>query len=221
MRNLTRLTLLVVASTTLFACKPKQEAPPPVAETAADDGAAAAKVAARARDVEACKLTLTAPESADWTTYWTASDSSNQANSAHWGNAQEQNAQAQTGGANPLTISCGSGGSPSVAVTLTAPGATLSDIPLSSGTYPIFGNLQPPVKGAQILAANLTFNGRSFDSQKGTLTISNFDSAGIEGSFVIDGVEKNEEAAPIHLEGSFDIPCSAGVMQSECTAQAD
>jgi CelD/BcsL family acetyltransferase involved in cellulose biosynthesis len=219
MRNFIRLTLFIAASTALFACKPKQEAPPPVAATGSDEAAAAeAKVAAHARDVEACKLTMSAPESADWATYWTPSDSSNQVQSVHWASAKEQDAQAQNFLANPLTISCSSGGTPSVAVTLTASGATAADIPMSSGSYPISGTQQPPVKGAQMLASTLTFNGRSFDARKGTLTVSRFDSNGVEGSFVVDGIENNDEAAPIHLEGTFEIPCVGGLMQSECTA---
>jgi hypothetical protein len=219
MRNLIRLTLLAAASATLFACKPKQEAPPPVAAAPEESVSAEQAAAAAFRDQkDACVLKMTAPESADWTTYWTPTGGPSQVHSVHWGNAQEKEGAAKSLMANPLQISCSSNDSGGISVSLTAPTATEADIPMAPGTYPIFGRMQPPVKGAQIVASSLTYDGRNFDSRKGTLTLSRFDSEGVEGSFTIDGVETNEGAAPIHLEGTFEIPCIAAQMESECAA---
>lgn len=219
MRHLIRLTLLAAASATLFACKPKQEAPPPVAAAPEESVSAEQVAAAEFRERKnACMLTMTAPESADWTTYWTPTGGPSQVHSVHWGNAQEKEGAAKGLMANPLQITCSSSDSPGITVSLTASAATEADLPMAPGTYPIFGRMQPPVKGAQIVASNLMYDGRTFDSRKGTLTLSRFDSEGVEGSFTIDGVETNEAAAPIHLDGTFDIPCIAAQMESECAA---
>jgi hypothetical protein len=69
--------------------------------------------------------------------------------------------------------------------------------------------------------SGLMFDGRAFDSRSGTLTISRFDMQGVAGSFVIDGAEMNEEAAPIHIEGTFDIPCRAIQLESDCEMRAE
>ena len=219
MRHLIRLTLLVAASATLFACKPKQEAPPPVAAAPEETVSAEQVAAAEFRErKDACELRMTAPESTDWTTYWTPTGGPSQVHSVHWGNAQEKEGAEKALMANPLQITCSSNDSPGISVSLTASAATEADIPMAPGTYPIFGRMQPPVKGAQIVASNLTYDGRDFDSTKGTLTLSRFDSEGVEGSFTIDGAETNDAAAPIHLEGTFEIPCIAAQMESECEA---
>ena len=219
MRHLIRLTILATASVTLFACKPKPAAPPPVA--AAPEEAVSPEQAAAAafrEQKDACELRMTAPESADWTTYWTPTGGPSQVHSVHWGNAQEKEGAAKSLMANPLQITCSSNDSGGISVSLTASAATEADIPMAPGSYAIFGTMQPPVKGAQIVASSLTYDGRNFDSRKGTLTLSRFDSDGVEGSFTIDGVETNDAAAPIHLEGNFEIPCIAAQMESECTA---
>ena len=220
MRNLIRLSILAAASTALFACKPKPEAPPPVADTSAADAAAeAAAKQVRARDVQACTLTMTAPDNADWATYWTPGGSPSTASSIHWSNDAEKKTLPKLYGTNALVITCSNAGPPGISVTLDAMAATADDVPMGPGSYPIFGSTQPPVKGAQFLAKTLTYAGRNFSSRTGTITISTFNSERVEGSFTIDGVETNEAAAPFHLEGTFAIPCTAGSMQSECTAE--
>jgi hypothetical protein len=220
MRNIIRFTLLAAASIALLACKPKPAPPPPVADTSASDAAAeAAARHVRSRDVQACSLTMTAPDNADWATYWTPRGGPSTASSIHWSNDSEKKTQAKLYGTNALVITCSNAGPPSIAVTLDAMAATADDVPMGSGSYPIVGTGQPPVKGAQFLAKTLTYAGRNFSSRTGTIAISTFNSERVEGSFTIDGVETNEAAAPFHLEGTFTIPCSVGSMQSECTAE--
>ena len=90
---------------------------------------------------------------------------------------------------------------------------------MAPGSYPILGREQPPAKGKQFLAAALTFNGRTFDSRSGTISISEFNSEGVKGTFTLEGAEmQTEEAEPIRIQGSFEFPCRGGVLESECTA---
>ena len=40
--------------------------------------------------------------------------------------------------------------------------------------------------------------------------------------FTLDGVEMNsEDAAPIRLQGTFEIPCRGGMMEGACTPSRD
>jgi hypothetical protein len=221
MRTVKLATLVIAASATLFACKPKEETSAPVTgevteESAQEESAPVAAVDRR----EACNLTLTVPENADWTTYWEPSGGGgNGAKSVHWANDTEKAAQASNFLAVPLEITCSSNESPSVSITLSAQNSTESDVPMGPGSYPIWGREQSVVKGGQFLTASLMSNGRVFDSRSGTITISEFSTEGVKGSFTLDGAEMNsEEAAPIHLEGTFEFPCRGGLMESACTA---
>lgn len=223
MRTVKFATLIIAASATLFACKPKEEAPVPVAEVTEDETAAeeAAAVAAVDRR-EACTLTMSAPESNDWTTYWEPGGGVNGAKSIHWANATEKEAQARNFLSVPLEITCSSNDSPSISVTLSASNSTDSDVPMAPGSYPIWGRQQSPLKGRQFLTASLTFDGRTFDSRSGTISIAQFTTEGVQGSFTLEGAEMNtEEGAPISIQGTFDFPCRGGMMESECTARQD
>jgi hypothetical protein len=222
MRTVKFATLIIAASATLFGCKPKEEAPTPVAEAPAEEEASTEGVAtAAAERREACELTMSAPESADWTTYWEPSGGSNGAKSIHWANATEKEAQASTFLATPLEITCSSDSSPNITVTLSATRSTEADVPMGSGSYPIWGREQSVVKGGQFLTVALMYNGRMFDSRSGTITVSQFDSSGVQGSFTLEGAEMNAEAAPIRIEGRFEFPCRGGLMESACTASTD
>jgi hypothetical protein len=224
MRTVKFATLVIVASATFVACKPKEEeAPAPVAEVTeeaptAEEAAAVAEADRR----EACNLNSSAPESHDWTTYWEPGGGENGAKSVHWANATEKEAQAANFRASALEITCSSSESPSVSVTLSASNSTEEDVPMAPGSYPIAGRQQPAVKGRQFLTMSLTYDGRTFDSRSGTFSISEFTSSGVTGTFTIEGAEMNtEEGAPIRIQGSFTFPCRAGLMQSECTANQD
>lgn len=222
MRTVKFATLIVAASATLFACKPKEEPPAPVAEvteeeTAAEEAAAVAAVDRR----EACTLTMSEPESNDWTTYWEPGGGANGAKSIHWANATEKEAQASNFLAVPLEITCSSGDSPNISVTLSANNSTEADVPMAPGAYPIWGRQQPPVKGRQFLTKSLSYDGRTFDSRSGTISISEFTTDGVKGSFTLEGAEMNDAAAPIRIQGTFEFPCRGGMMESECTARQE
>jgi len=216
MRTVKFATLVIAASATLFACKPKEEAPAPVAEVtegeAAQDDATVASFDRR----EACELTMSAPDSNDWTTYW---EGSNGAKSLHWANDTEKAALANNLVSIPLEITCSSSESPAITVTLSASNSKDTEVPMGPGSYPIWGREQSPVKGGQFLTATLSYDGRNFDSRSGTISISEFGSAGVSGTFSLEGAEMGtEDAAPIRIQGSFEFPCRGGVMESECTA---
>jgi hypothetical protein len=219
MRTFTQVTLILAASATLFACKPKPEPTAPVAAAAEEPVAAEESTpAAPAERIEACTLTMTSPESAELTTYWSpAGGGGSEAHSSHWANELEKDSLAKNNQLVPVQILCSGGESPSVTVSLAAEGSTETDVPMSGGTYPIWGKQQAAaLKGGQILMSSLSVDGRAFDSRSGTLTISRFDPRGVAGSFVIDGAEMTDEAAPIHIEGTFDIPCRAVQLESAC-----
>jgi hypothetical protein len=74
------------------------------------------------------------------------------------------------------------------------------------------------VKPGQFLAGTLLFNNRVFDATDGTLKIDDFDASGVRGSFAIDGREILAGGAPLHIEGTFEIPCRGGMLESECKA---
>jgi hypothetical protein len=220
MRTVKFATLIVAASATLFACKPKEEAPAPVAEVTeqepvADEAASVASVDRR----EACNITMSAPDSNDWTTYWEPSGGANGAKSVHWANDLEKEAKSANFQATPLEITCSSSESPVISLTLSASRSTEADVPMAPGSYPIWGREQSLVKGGQFLTMSLTYEGRAFDSRRGTITISQFNTDGVQGSFTLEGAEmQTEEAAPIVIQGTFDFPCRGGLMESACTA---
>ena len=224
MRTVKFASLIIAASATLTGCSSKEEPPAaPVADVAEEADAQEESAAAAFIDRrEACNLTLSAPESADWTTYWEPSGGANGAKSIHWANDAEKSAAATNFLAIPLEITCSSGDSPNVSITLSAPNATESEIPMAGGSYPIFSREQIAIKGAQFMAKSLSFDGRTFDAQKGTITLSEFSSEGVSGSFTVEGVEQGtDDAAPIRLQGTFDFPCRGGMMEGACTASRD
>ena len=220
MRTFIRATFVLATAAALFACKPKTEAPAPVAAEPEAEESAPAEQTATLRDgnIEACKLTQSAPESADWATSWNPAGSASEVRSIYWSNDVEKTAKASNGQAVPLEVTCSSSDSPSISVNLTARTSKESDIPMGPGTYPITGRQQNEVKPGAFLANVLSFDGRTFDSRKGSITITRFDSDGVAGSFVIDGEELAEGKASIHLEGSFEMPCRGDQLESACTA---
>lgn len=219
MRTVKYATLVIAASATLFACKPKEEAPAPEAqvteqETAPDEASAVAAVDRR----EACTLTMSEPDANDWTTYWEPGGGSNGAKSAHWANATEKAAQTSNFLSVPLEITCSSGDSPNISITLSASNSKEADVPMAPGGYPIWGRQQSPVKGGQFLTKSLSYDGRTFDSRSGTISITEFTTDGVKGTFTLVGAEMNDAATPIRIQGTFEFPCRGGLMESACTA---
>lgn len=223
MRTVKYASLVIAASATLFGCKPKPEAPAPAAQVTEEAPAAEESASAAFADRrEACNITMSAPDSNDWTTYWEPNGGINGAKSVHWANATEKEAQAANFQAIPLEITCSSSESPPITITLSATDSTESDVPMAPGSYPIWGREQAHVKGGQFLTVSLSYDGREFDSRSGTIAISQFSTEGVQGTFTIEGAAMNsEEATPIRIEGSFDFPCRGGLMESGCTASRD
>jgi hypothetical protein len=226
MRSLNTAALCIAAMSVFAGCKPKDK-PAPVASAApAADAAPVGEVTSTAVDarLEACKLTITAPETQELTTYWDPSDIAaakegpTSAHSIYWSNAKEKESLNSSKSAIPLDINCGSDGAPEVAISLAAFNSTEKDIPFAPGTYPIVGKQQGEVRPGQFLAGTLVFKNRMFDATGGSLKIEDFDPSGVKGSFTIDGKETLAAGAPLHLEGTFAIPCRGGMLESECKA---
>jgi len=220
MRTLIQAMLVLAATAALFACKPKEEAPEPVAsadeETAPAEEVAAGAVDAEAR-TEACEITITAPEAVEVTTYWNKTGgAASYARSVHWATTAEKDAMPTNSPAAPLEIVCGSTESPNFTISLSANSSTEDNVPMTPGSYPIVGMLQPDAKPGEFSLVQLNYDGRPFTSRSGTLTISRFGADGVEGSFSIDGVEVAEGGGPMRVEGTFDIPCHGGPYEGDC-----
>ena len=221
MRTLIQAMLVLAATAALFACKPKEEPPAPVAsvdeETAPTEEVAAVAVDTEAQ-TEACDLTITAPQAVEVTTYWNKTGgAASQVRSIHWASTAEKDAMPTNSPAVPLEITCSSADSPNITIALSAVTSTEDDVPMTPGSYPIVGQLQPTAKSGEFALRQLIYDGRSFTSRSGTLAISRFGADGVEGSITIDGVEAKEGGGQaIHIEGTFDIPCHGGSYESEC-----
>jgi hypothetical protein len=103
-------------------------------------------------------------------------------------------------------------------VSLAAFSSTEKDLPLGPGSYPIVGKASGEVRPGQFLAGTLAYDQGMYDARGGTLKLDKFDTDGVAGSFVIDGVEALNGSRKIHLEGTFEIPCRGGMLETECKA---
>jgi len=219
------LAALFVSALAIIGCKPKND-PTEIPKAPATDAAPIGEVTSSAVDaaIEACKLKMTAPEAREWTTYWNpegiaaSGEGPSSVHSVYWANAKEKRSLADSNTAIPLDINCRSEGQPEVAISLAAFSSTQKDVPLAPGTYRIVGKAGGAVKPGQFLAGTLLFNKRVFDATGGTLKIDDFDASGVRGSFAIDGREILAGNAPLHIEGTFEIPCRGGMLESECKA---
>jgi hypothetical protein len=224
-----RATVLLAASAIVCGCKPKD------AETA--DTAAPAEEAAESaapdtpsgpKLVEACHLKMTAPDAQGWTTYWdparrrTEGDNPSGVRSIAWASAQEKELKGSGGSA--LDITCGNGdsdGARKIAISLNSFDSTEQDVPMAPGTYPIVPkSSNSKVKPGTFIAGFIGYEKSMFQPTTGTLKIDQFDKRRISGSFVIDGHEILMGSRPFHLEGTFDMPCRDGMLQSDCQSNA-
>jgi hypothetical protein len=216
---------IVVGALAILGCKPKPE-PADLPQAPVADAAPIGEVTSTAVDprIEACKLRMTAPETHEWTTYWdpegiaSSGEGPNSVHSVYWANAKEKKSLTSTNTAIPLDINCGSEGQPQIAISLAAFSSAAKDVPLAPGTYRIVGKAGGAVKPGEFLAGALLFNKRMFDATGGTLKVEDFDASGVKGSFTIDGRESVSGSAPLHIEGTFAIPCRGGMLESECKA---
>jgi len=204
-------------------CKPKNPAEP---TAAAAIPTAVAEVTSSAVDprIEACRLHMTAPAAHEWTTWWDpkgvalSGEGPSSAHSVYWASAKEKETLHANKSAMPLDINCSNDGPPEIIVSLAAFSSTKKDLPLGPGTYPIVGKAGGEVKPGQFLAGALAYNKGMYDARSGTLKLDRFDMEGVAGSFVIDGVDALNGSGKLHLEGSFEIPCRGGMMETECKA---
>jgi hypothetical protein len=188
--------------------------------------ASAGEVTSSAADprLEACRIRMTAPAKHEWTTWWDpkgvalSGEGPSSVHSSHWASRKEQKTLDANKSAMPLDINCSNDGPPEILVSLAAFSSTEKDVPLGPGTYPIVGKSSGEVKPGQILAGSLTYNKGMYDARSGTLELERFDKEGVAGSFVIEGVEELGGRRRIHIEGTFEIPCRGGMLQTDCMA---
>jgi hypothetical protein len=218
------IAILLAAALALTGCKPKDapestsaEAEPP-AESASDTPPALALL-------DACKVTMTQPEAHQWDTKWdpahirTVSNNPSGVRSAHWGDEAEQKTAREMGTAIPLDLVCGNDEDekPSIKFDITAFDSSPADVPLQPGIYKIAAKASPAKnKPGEFIVGFMGFGESMFQATSGTLRIDRFDMNGIAGSFVIDGNEILMGSRPMHVEGTFDMPCRKEMLQSAC-----
>ena len=229
MIRIDRFVILLAAAAGLAACKPKDEAPDsaPADQTTSDGAQGVGAAAPASALIEACKLKMTQPEVHEWTTFWdpahirTVSQNPSGVDSFHWANADEQKVRRDGGTAIPVDLLCGSDDDvePAVKFGITAFDSGPADIPLGPGTYVIAKKASPAKnKPGEFIVGVFLFNKSMFAANSGTLKIDRFDMEGISGSFTIDGNEILMGSRPLHLEGTFDMPCRKGLLQGACAS---
>ena len=88
---------------------------------------------------------------------------------------------------------------------------------MAPGTYPIAAKASPAKnKPGQFIVSGLIFGEAMFEAKSGTLKLERFDAEGAKGSFTIDGNEILTGSRPLHIEGTFDMPCRKELLQGAC-----
>jgi hypothetical protein len=223
MHRLSRFAVLLAAAVAVAACKPKPDA---AEESATDDSAAADSASAPTLALlDACKIRMTQPEAHEWDTKWdpahtrTAGQNPSGIRSVHWASESEQKVQFESNTAIPFDMVCGNDDreSPTITFSITAFDSSPADVPLTPGVYPIAPKASPAHnKPGEFIVGALLFDQHMFQAASGTLKLDRFDMNGAAGSFVIDGNEILTGSRPVHIEGTFDMPCREGMLQSAC-----
>jgi hypothetical protein len=225
MSRIATLLAAVLAAATLVACKPKTETPDAASDQPAADAAPAETAAPEKALLKACTMKMTQPEVHEWTTYWDpahtrpADENPSGVTSVYWKDENEKKIAADSGTAIPVDLVCGSDDSvePVLKFDITAFDSTAADVPMAPGTYVIAPKASPAKnKPGEFIVGVMLLNKNMFAAQSGTLKIDRFDMEGIAGSFVIDGNEILMGSRPLHVEGTFDMPCRKGMLQSAC-----
>lgn len=222
-----RFALLLAIAAALAACKPKPETSGPSAEPgeSASDDTSSADAAPALALLDACKITMSLPEAHEWQTKWdpahtrTASQNPSGVRSVHWANEQEHKSANEMNNAIPLDLVCSSDedARPRIAISITAFDSTVADIPRAPGKYLIAPKASPNKnKPGEFIVGVGLFGEGMFAAKSGTLELTRFDAQGAAGSFVIDGNEILMGSRPVHIEGTFDIPCRKGLLQGAC-----
>ena len=222
-----RFLAVLLTAVLLPACKRQSDAvaPKPAAEPAAAESAPAPKPEAKL--LEACRIKMTAPEAHEWKMFWDpshirpAGQNASGLSSYHWSNAAEQKAANENHVATPFELGCASDqdAKPSIKFILVTYDSKVTDVPMAPGTYPIAAKASPAKnKPGQFIVGGLglIFGDSMFAGKSGTLKLERFDAEGAKGSFTIDGNEIRTGSRPLHIEGTFDIPCRKGLLQSAC-----
>lgn len=223
MIRISRFTALLAATAALVACTPSTEAP--AADAPAEEASAAADATPTLALLDACKIRMTQPEAHEWDTKWdpahtrTVSQNPSGISSAHWGDEAEQKSAREMGTAIPLDLACGSDDrvEPTIQFDITAFDSSPAEVPLQPATYRIARKASPAKnKPGEFIVGVFLFDKSMFQATSGTLTLDRFDMNGAAGSFVIDGNEILMGSRPLHVEGTFDIPCRKALLQSAC-----
>jgi hypothetical protein len=224
MIRISRYGAMLAAAAALCACSPKEEAPDAAEESAAEEESAP-EAAPTLALLDACTITMTQPEAHEWATKWNpahiqpAGENPSGIRSTHWADENELKSANEMGAVIPLDIVCGNGdgNKPEVKFGITAFDSSLTDVPLAAATYRIAPKASPAKnKPGEFIVGVFLFDDRMFQATSGTLTLEGFDMNGAKGSFVIDGSEILTGSRPLHVEGTFDLPCRKGLLQSAC-----
>jgi hypothetical protein len=223
------VSILFAAAMALCACKPKSEAPESASAEAEPSAESTADAAPTHALLDACKIKMTQPEVREWDTKWdpahTRTTSSNPSGirSAHWGDEHEKQVAREMGTVIPLDLVCGNDEDvkPSIKFDITAFDSSPTDVPLQPGTYVIAPKASPAKnKPGEFIVGFMGFGESMFQATSGTLKLDRFDMNGAAGSFVIDGNEILMGSRPMHIEGTFDMPCRKEMLQSGCQSSA-
>jgi hypothetical protein len=228
MIRISHFAALLAAAAVLCACKPKTEEAAE-AETAAGETQGTEAASPTIALLDACKIKMTQPEAHEWDTKWnpahiqTAGENPSGVRSVHWGDEHEQKTAREMGTAIPFDLVCGNDEDvkPSIKFDITAFDSSPIDIPLQPGTYKIAPKASPAKnKPGEFIVGFMGFGESMFQATSGTLKIDRFDMNGAAGSFVIDGNEILMGSRPMHIEGTFDMPCRKGMLQTGCQSNA-
>jgi hypothetical protein len=228
MISLNRVFLGLVFAGVLAACGSKPEPEKPAADASAEQPAAEDEAPPAVKSlalIDACKIDMSEPNYREWTTKWdpvfghNAAENPSGVRSAHWANEEELKYALEGKVAFPFELSCGSkqGEEGAILIEMLAVDSSLTDIPMSSGTYPIKPrSLTGKNAPGDIVVAALNYDGASFEVRSGTLSLNRLNAEGAAGSFVIEGVEAGGEKRPLRLEATFDMPCRLARLQNGC-----
>jgi len=179
-------------------------------------------------EIEACHLGTTAPAAGRWITYWdprgkrSRDEGTSWAHAANWGNAQERQTLGESE-ASLIEITCASDkvdGKSEIALHLATWKLKEQDVPFGPGSYSIIPMPDGDSRGrGGVIVSPLEYGGHgNWSVQSGALNISRFNDQGIAGSFSIYAKEHDVGDRSLRIEGSFNIPCRGGMLESDCRA---
>ena len=224
MTRISHFAAALAATAALCACKPATETPD-AQEAAAAETESTADAAPALALLDACRIKMTLPEAHEWDTKWdpahtrTVSNNPSGVRSVHWADEAELKSAKEMGTAIPLDLVCGNDedDKPSIKFDITAFDSSPADVPLQPGIYKIAPKASPAKnKPGEFIVGFMGFGESMFQATSGTLKLDRFDMSGVAGSFVIDGNEILMGSRPMHVEGTFDMPCRKALLQSGC-----